>query len=181
MEVQFYCKSVNQPTHEISSATPLSGYTSVEVGKKQKIRMSQKFCNILVKWSTIRQLRLLLLMSSKRRTALECEMLSSPNTLRYLLAPVALSTASESTILDLPGLARSPRLLELEWNFLNYLITLPQMNIVSSTALWPGSNSAWSCSVTWYPRRRLRRSKILENFLFDFFIQWRISFRGFFF
>ena len=48
--------------------------------------MSQKFCNILVTWCTIRQLRILLLSFWRWRTTLDSKMQSSPDTLRVLLA-----------------------------------------------------------------------------------------------
>ena len=48
-------------------------------------RVSQKFCNILVKWGTIWWLQMHLLMMWRWWTTLDCEMPSSPDTLQVLL------------------------------------------------------------------------------------------------
>ena len=64
--------------------------------------MSQKFCNILVAWETIRQLRMLLLRRLfSQWTLLNYKMSSSPDTLQVLLIELDTriwSTAAESTI-----------------------------------------------------------------------------------
>ena len=61
--------------------------------------MSQKFCNILVTWVILLQFWMLLLMSWKWWTTLDCEMSSSSDTLWVLLdrfASVVWSTALKS-------------------------------------------------------------------------------------
>ena len=72
--------------------------------------MSQKFCNILVTWETIWQLRMYLPRLWRWRTALDFEILGSPYTLRFV--SMVWSTASESTVLSLPNLSRQSRFLQ---------------------------------------------------------------------
>ena len=66
------------------------------------IWVSQKFCNILITWSTIWQLWMLLSGSWSWRTTLDCEMLSSSDNFQILLVGIAsmawrLTSESRST------------------------------------------------------------------------------------
>ena len=88
--------------------------------------MSRKFCNILIMWGTIRQLRMLLPRLWRWLTTPDCKMLTLPDTLWVILtgfASMAWSMALESVVLGLPDLAWSSRILRPEQNF-NVLLRL---------------------------------------------------------
>ena len=74
--------------------------------------MSQKFCNILEAWGTIRQFGILLPWLCWWLTTLDRETFSSPDSIRVplaLFASMARSRASKSTLLGLPDFAWSSR------------------------------------------------------------------------
>ena len=81
-------------------------------------RLSQKFCNILVMWSTNWQLQMLLPRSQKWQAMLNCEMSSMPDTLRELLTGFALMAFKPTWLL---------RFYQSKWNFFNRVLTV----------LWP--------------------------------------------
>ena len=87
--------------------------------------MSQNICNILVMWGEIQQLRMLLEGLWGWQTHLNSEMPNSLGTPRELFAGISTvdwSTASESSVLNLPDLWWSSRFLQPEQNFWNHLI-----------------------------------------------------------
>ena len=72
------------------------------------------------------------------KVTLGCEMPSSPDTLRVILArfaSVIWSTASESTVLGLPKLAWLLRILQFQWNFFGHLAVVQWSTLNSLFAL----------------------------------------------
>ena len=91
------------------------------------MRVSQKFCKILLTWSIIQHLSILLKRSWRWQITLDCEMPSLSDTLWMLLAgfaSMAWSMASEPLVLGLPFLALSLRFLQTNQNIVNHLFTI---------------------------------------------------------
>ena len=88
--VSFHVKDyVNQPLSfkcEIAIGKHTGGsVNSIDKSFWSFIRVIQKFCNILVRWGTVWEFRMLLLTSWKWRTTLDWEIPNSPDTLWLLL------------------------------------------------------------------------------------------------
>ena len=84
-------------------------------------RVCQRFCNILVTWSTVRRFHMRLKRSWSWQTRQDCEMSSSPDTCRICLYNLDY-IAWRSTLLGLPEFTWSSRFLQPE--FSNPLVTV---------------------------------------------------------
>ena len=99
------------------------------------ISVSQKFCNILVTWGIIQQLRMLFLRLWRRQTILDKRwrarlILSECYTLAFF--SVAQSAALKSTVLGVPDLSYSLRFLQREQIFWKYCVTALQSTVTST-------------------------------------------------
>ena len=93
-------------------------------------RGSKKFCNILVQFNSFERF---LPRSWRWRTALDCEILNSLDTLRVLFAGIAYidwSTASKSIVLDLPDCRGSCISSETFWTVINCAFTFHATNAI---------------------------------------------------
>ena len=122
--IAFIYLSVLNSSHYISNLYSFYTY----------IGMSQRFCNILVTWGSIQQLWMFLPRSWRWWTTLDCETKKLLYYLCVLLARFvsrAWRTALELMVLSLLELSWSSRILHLERNFSNHLVT-PLSSAVSS-------------------------------------------------
>ena len=118
-----HLKLMNQQkvTHWFLTLSIFFLYRSIKINT----RASQKFCNILVAWGTIRKLRMLYRSqeSDEPHWTVKC----LPDTLPVILArfaSITLNRALKYTILGRPDLAWSSRCLQPEQNLLNNLVPL---------------------------------------------------------